>query len=455
MKNILKLKAERAKALEAMKALSAKAAGEARDFEEAEQAEFEALEKRHEDLGKAIAREERLAGIEPEADTDVENFEDEEPEVRSAGARGKGKPVGPFRSLGEQMLAIRSAAMNPNAMDKRLIDPALRSNELRNLGILDVRSPAGMGELIDSDGGFLVQHDFTTELLTLAFAEANLFSKTSPVIIGPGKNGLTWNMVKETSRATGSRHGGVRVYWAAEAATKDASKIELTQGRLGLEKLLAFCYATDENLEDASALESLIREEFPAEMAFVLNDGVLNGTGVGQMLGVLASNALVTVAKESGQAAATIKYENVLKMFARLNPNSVTRAAWYINQACIPQLGTMSLAVGTGGVPVYMPANGAAGQMFSTLFGLPVIPCEQCAALGTVGDIVLADLSQYRTIRKGEIKAAVSMHVKFLTEEQCFRFSYRVNGAPKRNHVLTPYKGSDTIGHFVALATRS
>jgi len=32
-------------------------------------------------------------------------------------------------------------------------------------------------------------------------------------------------------------------------------------------------------------------------------------------------------------------------------------AAWYINQMCLPQLNKMYMAVGTGGVPVYLPAT--------------------------------------------------------------------------------------------------
>ena len=132
-------------------------------------------------------------------------------------------------------------------------------------------------------------------------------------------------------------------------------------------------------------------------------------------------------------------------------PNSV----WLINQNIQPQLFTMSLAVGTGGVPVYMPAGGLSGQPYGTLFGRPVIAIEQAATLGTVGDIIFADLGGYILAEKGGIESAMSIHVKFDYDESVFRFVMRVDGQPERASALTPYKGSDTLSHFVALATRS
>jgi len=90
-----------------------------------------------------------------------------------------------------------------------------------------------------------------------------------------------------------------------------------------------------------------------------------------------------------------------------------------------------------------------------TLFGRPVVPIEQCSALGSVGDIILADLSQYLLIDKGGINAASSIHVRFLYDESVFRFIYRVDGQPIWNKPLQPYKGSGTLSPYVALQARN
>jgi hypothetical protein len=49
----------------------------------------------------------------------------------------------------------------------------------------------------------------------------------------------------------------------------------------------------------------------------------------------------------------------------------------------------------------------------------------------------------------------MSIHVQFLYDESIFRFVLRLDGQPERASALTPYKGSDTLSHFVALQTRS
>ena len=112
-----------------------------------------------------------------------------------------------------------------------------------------------------------------------------------------------------------------------------------------------------------------------------------------------------------------------------------------------------TLKIGT--TPVYVPAGGLSEKPYETLFGRPVIPLEQCSALGEVGDIILADLNQYLLIDKGGINAQSSIHVRFLYDENVFRFIYRVDGQPIWNKPLTPYKGTATQSQFEALAKRN
>lgn len=145
--------------------------------------------------------------------------------------------------------------------------------------------------------------------------------------------------------------------------------------------------------DTGDSLDNFLAEAFQAEFEFKLVGAIINGTGAGQPLGILNRGCVVSVSKESGQAADTIVWENINKMWARLLPSSHQNSAWLINQNVLPQLYTMSLTVGAGGIPVYMPAGGASGSPYSTLFGRPVIPIEQCQTVGTTGDIMLCDFT--------------------------------------------------------------
>jgi len=145
-------------------------------------------------------------------------------------------------------------------------------------------------------------------------------------------------------------------------------------------------------------------------------------------------------------------------MYSRLFAASRPSAVWLINQNVEPQLFSMTLSAGTSGVPVYMPAGGISGQPYGTLFGLPVLPIEQAATLGTQGDVILADLQNgYILAEKGGIKSDMSIHVQFIYDESVFRFVLRIDGQPVRASALTPYKGGSgsTQSHFITLDTRA
>lgn len=351
----------------------------------------------------------------------------------------------PWESFGTFLQAVHNAG-NPAA--RQTPDPRL----FAAMGI-----PSGMNESNDSQGGFLVQTDHASQLLSRAYQTGQVFNRTFQIPISSGANTIEIPAVDETSRADGSRHGGVRVYWADEAATVTATQPKFRNIKLKLEKLMGLCYATEELLQDAAAIEAYINRAFSEEFGFKLDDGCLNGTGAGQMQGVMNANCLVSQAKETGQAAATVVANNIIKMYGRLWAPSRGNAVWFMNQDVEAELPLMSLPVGTGGVSVYLPANGLSASPFATLYGRPVIPVEQCATIGTTGDIILADMSQYIAIMKGGLRAESSMHVRFAYDEMAYRFTYRCNGQSWWNSALTPKSGNanKTQGPFIALATRS
>jgi HK97 family phage major capsid protein len=224
-----------------------------------------------------------------------------------------------------------------------------------------------------------------------------------------------------------------------------------------LDKLAALTYVTEEMLQDVTALDAYVSDIVSQELAYKLDDAGIRGTGAGMPLGLLNAAATISVAKEAGQVAGTIVWENLLKMRMRMKASSRANMVWYVNADTEYELATMAFVVGTGGVPVYLPAGGASSDGYDRLFGRPVIPIEQCSTVGTVGDIIGADMSQYMVIEKGGINRATSIHVRFAYEESAFRFSLRTNGGPGPNWSapLTPANGSNTVSPFVTLATRA
>lgn len=424
MKKILEMKAKREDArLKAMAVLN-KAEAEDRFLSEDEQKDIDKYEEEIRAWDESIGRAEKLLAIEPE------DRSSEKPEVKPTPAKDNEKR---FASFGEQLMAAYRAAMPGGKVDERL----------------STRAASGLNETTPSDGGFLVQQDFVTELLKRTYETGILASKVKKIPISTNANGMKINAIDEDSRANGSRWGGVQTYWEGEADELTASKPKFRQMELSLKKLTGLCYATDELLQDAAALEAVIRQAFAEEFGFKIDDAILSGSGEGEPLGILNSGAIVTVAKEASQTD-TITVENLIKMWNRLWSRSRANAVWYINQELEPYLYTLKI----GDKPVYIPAGGLSEKPYGTLFGRPVVPIEQCSAVGEVGDIILADIGQYLLIDKGGVKSASSIHVRFLYDENVFRFIYRVDGKPIWTKPLTPYKGSATVSPFVTLAKR-
>lgn len=323
--------------------------------------------------------------------------------------------------------------------------------------LVDIRSISGMSETVPSDGGFLLQDSFTTELLALTHETGILYPKCRRIPIGPGSNSISAPVVDETSRATGSRFGGLQMYWDGEATEATAKKVKWAKIEMKLNKLHGLSYVTDEMLQDVTQLEAIVKTAFAEECNFMLDDGVINGTGAGEMLGILAAGCLVSQAKETGQTADTIISENVIKMYSRMADRSIGNSVWLANTEIFPQLCQMYTAVGTGGVAVFTPPGGLSTAPYGSLFGRPIQWVEQCAILGDLGDIIFADLAQYLIIEKGAMEAAGSIHVRFIYDEMTYKFTVRINGQPIPRSAITPYKATSGItkSPFVALAARA
>lgn len=436
MKTIAQLKEDMKALMKASADMDAKCAGEDRDFTNDEKLLKGEILDKVESIKAEVEvreREERIANA----------LESTTPPASKPKPSGIETPVdsrskAKFKTLGEQLMAAYIATRPGGHADPRLSNAA-----------------SGMSESVSSEGGFLVQPDFSNELLKDVFDTGRLVSRCRRIPISGNANGITINGIDETSRAS-TRMGGVLGYWVDEAGEKTASKPKFRQIELKLKKLIGLCYATDELLQDAAALEQTIRMAFADEFGFLLDEAIINGTGAGQPLGIMNSGCLVSVSAETGQAATTIVAENIVKMYARRFATQTGNYAWYYNQDIEPQLLTMSLAVGTGGVPVYMPPGGLSGSPYGTLLGLPAIAIEQAQTLGTNGDIILANFRDgYVLAEKGGMASDMSIHVRFVYDESAFRFVLRVDGEPVRASALTPAKGSNTQSHFIVLATRS
>src|ERR1017187_3567806 len=202
MSNIKTLRQREVESKKKLRAMLDKAAAESRGLNKTEDDEYSKELDALAITSKTLEREGQL--LEMERSTDP--IEDpNEMAARAAGAPGQ--KTG-FATLRDQLMAVmRFDKSKGMARDPRLF-----------------AGPAGLNEAIPSEAGFLVQKDFSAELLMRMYQTGDILSRCRKLPLSGNSNGIKINAIDEDSRADGMRWGGVLAYWINEAAIKTGSK---------------------------------------------------------------------------------------------------------------------------------------------------------------------------------------------------------------------------------------
>lgn len=454
--NIEQLKARLLELSNQTKAIQDKAAAGNRELLAEEHETVVALADEFDRVEAQLQTAERLASIQDRASAGTGRRTDPAPATPAAsGQNANGLQNTTLRTQSER---DRWGFSNLGEFAKSVVDWGRGTRDPRIIqnASLSTYSSEGIG----ADGGVAVPPEFRANIQQLVTGEDSILGRcdaqptNSNLVIVPTDEDTVWGS-----------SGGVRVYRRAEAGTMSQSKIALKDITVRIEEMYALVPVTDGLLRDAPMLANFLGTKAGQKLNFKITDEIINGTGSqGQMLGILNAPCTVSVAKESSQAAATIVAANILKMYARM-PDAVRRnAVWLINQDIEPQLlsinTTFKDAVGSAGIAAgvsglipegglrYDPTNG-------TLMGRPIIATEACQTIGTVGDIVLAYLPGYfAPYEAGGVRSDMSMHLWFDQGVSAFRWTFRIGGQPWLSAPIARKNGSNTLSHFVTLATR-
>lgn len=298
-----------------------------------------------------------------------------------------------------------------------------------------------------SAGGFIVPEEFAAWLL-----DQSLESE----IIRP--RATVWPMISETKKVPGwdmsdhknSLFGGLTAEWIAESAQATEVFAKLRRIMLTARKLACYTSASNELVADGVSFEEQLQGALVKTVGFYLDYSFIQGIGGGQPLGIINDPALIAIEKETAQQANTILYANVLKMFARLAPQCMKNAIWIANQTTIPQMLSMTITIGTGGAiaPAVTQQN---GKFY--LLTREVVFTEKCPALGSKGDLILCDPSQYSIGLRKEVSLDKSNAPGWLKDESSYRAIVRADGQGQWNTAISP-KNGDSLSWCVALEDR-
>ena len=335
-----------------------------------------------------------------------------------------------YRNLGEQLADIKKASLGYG------VTPALEKTQ---------RSILGMNTQVGSEGGYAIQVDFANRIMDSVVEQSEILNRVDRYQVSANANEVYVSMVNETS--TANVFGGVVAYVVEEGATIPNTKPSLKQIRLPLKKLAALAYVTDEQMRDAQFTGSLLERAFGLAIARLREKMIITN--------VINNPGTTTIAKESGQSAATVVGKNFLKMRNGLISTSRRNAIWTMHPDVMAELPEVYLAGTHTDKFLYMPEDGIYSTGYDRLFGREIIESDYCSALGTKGDVLYWSPFEYLEITKGGIETAASIHVAFDTAQMAFRAISYANGMCKYDQGISLVNSSVARASYVALATRA
>lgn len=180
-------------------------------------------------------------------------------------------------------------------------------------------------EGVDADGGYLVPEEYDSRLIQ-TLEEENIMRKLSTRITTSGEHKINIAATKPAAA------------WIEEGAALTFGDATFSQILLDAHKLHVAIKVTEELLFDNSfGLENYIIDQFGKALANAEEDAFLNGTGVGQPLGLFADKGGGTVAN----TVTTLTTDAAIGLVYALKRPYRKNASFIINDQLIAQLRTL------------------------------------------------------------------------------------------------------------------
>lgn len=307
-----------------------------------------------------------------------------------------------------------------------------------------------MAEGTGASGGFLVPAEFLAQLQSVMAEEGIVRGRATKIRMR--RRQVTIPVLDQTGTTSGRPHwfGGMRFYWTEEASEKTETEPKFRQVNLTAHKLIGYTYASDELLADSAiALGDFISGPlgFAGGISWMEDYAFLNGTGVGQPLGVIPSPATITINRAATNAIAWADLANMMENFL---PSG--RGVWIISQSAMADLIQMS---GPTGNASYIWQPNAREGVPGYLLGMPVIWSEKVPRIGTAGDVVLADFRYYLLGDRQATTIESTQYDRWKYDQTSWRAVHRVDGQPWLSTPLTYQDGTTQVSPFVILGDKS
>ena len=197
---------------------------------------------------------------------------------------------------------------------------------------------------------------------------------------------------------------------------------------------------TDKLLRNWSAATTLIERMLRGALLAAEDVAFFSGNSAGRPNGILAADALKKVNRAGAGAVA---YDDLVNMEAEFHEDG--EPVWVVNPRVIPKLRKMEDSAGH----LIWQENARSGAP-ATLLGRPVLKNYRSPAVGSLGDVLLANFSYYLIKDGVDVTVAASEHVLFKQNKTVVKAFKTVDGGPWLDGPIAQEDGN-TYSPFVAL----
>jgi HK97 family phage major capsid protein len=301
---------------------------------------------------------------------------------------------------------------------------------------------------VPSEGGFLIPEQLRSELLRVTL-ETSVVRPRARVIPMETLR-VPFPAIDSTSNVS-SVYGGIVAYWTEEGAALTASQASFGRIVLDAKKLTAYTEVPNELISDSIiSFQAFIDQIFPEALGFYEDYAFMRGTGVGEPLGFLNGSAVISVTRNT---ADLLKFEDIVAMYSRMLPGSLSRAVWIASIDTFPQLAAMVIPGGAAPNAVWLSNGQVIDSPPMTIFGRPVFFTEKVPKLTDPGALSFVDLGFYLIGDRQVMSAMSSPHFKFQNDQTAYRIIERLDGRPWLNSAITPKNSSNTLSPFITVGT--
>lgn len=304
--------------------------------------------------------------------------------------------------------------------------------------VMTRRPVNAFGERVPAEGGFLVPEFLRSQVMAYM---TSAIVRPSAMVLPMGSLRLQVPTLDDPSQASSSQAlGGMTFAWASEGAAIASSTPAFGRTVLEARKAAALITAPNELVDDAAgAFGDFLARVVAMGYSWFEDDAFFNGTGVGEPQGLINAPCAVATTRQSGS---TVQFLDVVGMFKSLHPASkgkgmtpgVTSTAWLLSSSAMDQILELNyqVTIGMTTTPIAPPGWFEAGdgdQVGPSMLGLPAFVTDHQPALGTAGDVILADLSNYLIGDRMEMLVERSAAgPTFISDTSDFRVKARVDG---------------------------